>query len=40
MEQFNQRKQQVVDRASMAASRIAEMELYYSQLIKGQGQGD
>jgi len=38
MEQFNQRKQQVVDRASMAASRIAEMELYYSQLIKGQGQ--
>ena len=38
MEQFKQRKQQVVDRASMAASRIAEMELYYSQLIKGQGQ--
>jgi hypothetical protein len=38
MEQFKERKQQVIDRAAMAASRIAEMELYYSQLIKGQGQ--
>jgi hypothetical protein len=38
MEQFKARKQQVIDRAAMAASRIAEMELYYSQLIKGQGQ--
>ena len=38
MEQFNERKKQVIERATMAASRIAEMELYYSQLIKGQGQ--
>lgn len=38
MEQFKERKQQVIDRAALAASRIAEMELYYSQLIKGQGQ--